>query len=288
MKKISYILLSSLITLSLISCSTNQNIDLNQVSALNQIQESKNLKYKVLSTGKELDSSTQKIIQEQCQNLSDKESKKRGIEMFTIPSNPIGLEISYGKDKAYILNYIGTPKETNMVNIEMRALYTPQNSDYVFNYSGPLTNTRNNPSKNDFQNQMRKKNTDAFDFELITGLPPSHVLDTYDKNLDVIDNVLRREYRPQKVAFATEDILIFAVYYKGELQGFYFDSHFNKVTLGERKYADMVMGTMIENDGTLTEQFALVGFNPKTKLNQEPQYTTITKEDINLIQIGEL
>lgn len=286
MKKISYTLLSSLITIFISSCSNpDNNNNLSQISSLGSV-EVKTIKHKIVSD-KQIDLSVQKIIQEQCQNLSDKESKKRGIEMFSIPSNPVGIELSYSKDKAYILNYIGTPKETNMVNIEMRALYTPKNSAYVFNYSGPLTNTKNNTSKNDFQNQMRKKNTDNFDFELITGLPPSHILDTFDRYLNTTEDVLKRNYRPQKINFSTEDALIFAVHYKGELKGFYFDSHFNRVTLGERKYADMIIGAMVDIDGTLSEQYTLVAFNPKTDIGKEPVYNFVEKDEINLIQMGE-
>ncbi|MFN8674179.1 MAG: hypothetical protein U0457_19115 [Candidatus Sericytochromatia bacterium] len=227
------------------------------------------------------------LTKKEAQEMSDKESKRRGVEFFDIPDNPIGLKLTYDNKDAYILSYIGTPKTTDAVNVEIKALYSENSKAYSLNYSGPLTNTEKFKVKKEIPLKLSKKST-GIEFELIQGLPPELLLRSFEDFTENLKNTLKMVYRPQKTTISEDDVFIYAIHNNGELQGFFFESHANKVVLGERKYADMQIGVFINNQGEILSNYTLVAFNPKVKVNSKPNYTYFSENNINFVQMGEL
>lgn len=291
MKKISLALCTLLSIITTYSCA-NQSYPINNEKNIEKAQvlstKAAGVKFKFVKSDKIAPEIITSTLAEG-QKIADKESKKRDIDYFNLPKNPVGLEISTDKKLAYILNYIGTSKNTNELNIEMRTFYTPEKADFAFNYSGPVTNSRvKKVAKNERFLAGKKLKNSELEFELITGLPPEYIINTYERYTDNLKNTLDKIYDPKTINFSFEDVLIFAIHYNQEVIGFYFDSHFNKLVLGERKYADLTIGAIVSIDNELKAQYALVGFNPKTELNKDPVYKIINEDNLLIVSLGEL
>lgn len=288
-KKFNKIVSMAVLSVFSVSCSTNQ-VTNNPVQQA-QISNSKTsaISFKLIKP-KDIPAEIIKTTYDVAKEMSDKESKRRGIDIFNLPKNPIGLEIASGTNKlGYILNYIGTSQNTEDVNVEVRAFHSEKSNSYSLNYSGPLTNTQRfavSKSQKPLINKSSKE--EGLSFELIMGLPPEHIINTFEEYTNSLNENLKRFYQPQKINISFEDVFIYAIHNNGEVIGFFFESHGNKVILGERKYADMQIGLMVASDNTIKGNYSLVEFNPKTKINQEPVYKYLSQGDVNLIQLGEL
>lgn len=223
------------------------------------------------------------VTQKDAQKASDKSSKIRGIDYFDIHKNPVALEFNFNNEKAYLINYLGTSKNTEDLNIEFRSFYTGSEIDYNFNYSGPITlsNTKNIEKGN---TKLSKKST--IKFELITGMPPEYIVNTFE-------NYIERELKPvikmvyKRDITISDDVFPYAVYQNNDIKGFLFLNNRNTLVLGERKYADMQLATFIDSENNVVGKMALIGFNPKTKLNTPPKYEIKNIDNLNLVEFGD-
>lgn len=280
--------------LLILTFSCSQETVVNNSSVIQPVQifssNSSDLNFKLIKND-EIPTDIFKITYAQMKDLSDKESKRRGIDLFNLPKNPIGLEITSGTNKlGYILNYIGTSQNTEDVNIEARALYSPQSSAYSLNYSGPITNSNVKLAKKDNKSPLLKSinKDEGLTFELIQGLPSEEIVNTFSNYIDDLTNNLKKNYNPQTINISSDDVFIYAIHFNGAVTGFFFESHANKVILGDRKYADLQVGVFVSSDNKIKGNYSLVEFNPKTKVNSDPVYKSISKGSVNMIQLGEL
>ncbi|MEK7432665.1 MAG: hypothetical protein AABZ74_06010 [Cyanobacteriota bacterium] len=283
MKKTALLLIS---VFTLISCTQKIDSPLiseTQISSVNKINESASI-----LKSENIPDEIKKLTQKEAKEMSDKESKRRGVDFFNIPNNPVGMKISYADKSAYILNYIGTSENTVDVNVEMKAFYSEDSKIYSLNYSGPITNTEKFKVKKEKNTLKTTKDEKGITFELIQGLPPEHIINTFSDYAEGLKEVLKMIYRPQKSTISEEDVFIYAIKYNGEVKGFFFESHANKVILGERKYADMQLGVFITNENKILQNYVIVAFNPKAKLNQNPSYKFFDEKGFNFIQLGDL
>jgi len=282
MKKYFSILLISFFSFS---CSTysNSNIDNN----ITQLSNNKQLDINLL-----MENIPENVIKESeniCQKAIDKASKLRGIDYFNLPKNPFALEIKKDNYKSYILNYIGTSKENKDLNIEVRSFVDSNNSvSYNFNYSGPLTlsNSRKTFGTYNLDPVISIKNT-GFSFELITGMPPEGITRIFEKELNNITSNLKKNYKLDKDIKIGEDILVYAIKFNDDLQGFFIQAYRNILSLGERKYADLQIFVTISNDYKIMNTYSIVAFNPKTELNKDPVYKIKIFNNLKIIEIGD-
>ncbi len=286
MKKIISSLSASLI---LVSCSsninTNQVIDTVNTSAKLTQKKKANIYFKFVKTP-EIPNNIIDVTQKEAQKASDRASKTRDIDYFDIHKNPIGLEISANNEKAYILNYLGTSKNTEELNIEFRSIYTKSQNDYNFNYSGPITLSRIK-NKNLEKGKINLNKNSSIRFELLTGMPPEYIVNRFE-------NYIERELKPSlKMIYkvdaniSDDDIFPYAVYNNDDIQGFFFLSSRGMVRLGDRKYADLQTGTFINTENEILAKYAVVGFNPKTKIGTQPKYEFKDIDNINIIETGD-
>lgn len=284
MKKLAFLFISCTLILS---CQ-NQNNQVDDISQNTSILSSFKNTGLNFSLAKPIDipSDVINFTKKEGKDFCDKESKIRGIEFFNLPNNPIGIKISNANKNAYILNYIGTPNTTTDVNVELKGFYSETSQIYSLNYTGPVTG--NEKFKKNKDSLKKSKSEVGVTFELIQGLPPQNILSSFNDYTEGLKNVLKMVYRPKEIKISEDDIFVYAIKLDGETKAFFFESHFNKVILGERKYADMQIGVAISNDNKIKADYSIVAFNPKTKLNQDPIYKFINETGLNLIQVGEL
>ncbi|GIW22966.1 MAG: hypothetical protein KatS3mg068_1973 [Candidatus Sericytochromatia bacterium] len=286
MKKIFSI--SFLSFLLLFSCSNyNNSNNLNNNSNVIAISNNKTLDIKLITEN--IPENIIKISQDVCQKAVDKASKLRGIDYFNLPKNPFALEITKENHKSYILNYIGTSKENIDLNVEVRSFIDSNNSvSYNFNYSGKMTlsNSRKTFGTYNLEPVISSKNL-GLSFELITGMPPEGITKTFERELYNITSDLKKNYRLDKDIKIGEDILVYAIKFNDELQGFFIQAYRNILSLGERKYADLQISITISNDYKILNTYSVVAFNPKTELNKDPVYKIKTFNNLKIIEVGD-
>lgn len=285
MKKLTLLLISCTLILS---CQSQNVLNDNTIknTSISSATKKTDLKFS-LAKPSDISKEVIELTQKDGKDFCDKESKKRGIDLFNLPTNPVGIKISNGDKNAYILNYIGTPDATADVNVELKSFYSENSQIYSLNYTGPITG--NEKFKKDKSIPLKlAKNEAGITFKLIQGLPPQSVLNSFSEYAEALKNVLKMVYRPQQTKISEEDIFVYAIKLDGEVKGFFFESHFNKVILGERKYADMQIGLLVSNEAEIQADYSIVAFNPKTKIKQNPIYKFIKENGINLVQLGEL
>lgn len=285
MKK-SFSILAIILTLS--SCSTNTNSIQNiseQTSISSKVSKS-DLKIKFVDT-KNIPNEVIDITQKEAQKASDKASKNRDIDYFDIHKNPVGLELTVANEKAYILNYFGTSKNTEDLNIEFRSMYTNSQNDYNFNYSGSITLSKSAKTTNLEKGKIKLNKKSSVRFELITGMPPEYIANTYENYLErQLKPALRTVYKVD-TNISSDDIFPYAVYANDQVQGFCFITNRGIVRLGDRKYADLQTVTFISTENQIDAKYAVVAFNPKTKIGVAPKYEFKEISDINIVETGE-
>ena len=287
MKKIIKLSLATLFPIITLSCNSVQT-NLKSESTTKISNKNPGISFKFLKPeqiSKEVITSTVT----EAQKLADKASKARDIDFFNLPQNPVGLELKNHEDSAYILNYIGTSKNTPDLSIEMRAFFTPDGNIFSFNYSGPVTlsGKKNFMPEKSFLKSKNKGSGPSF--ELITGLPQEYIVNAYENYLERnIKDVIKQLYRPQNIKFDSENVFIYAVHNGAQLDSFFFESHHNFIILGERKYADLQIGIAISTEAEIKSNYMIVGFNPKTPLNTQPEYEYKKIDGVNVVQLGEL
>lgn len=229
----------------------------------------------------ELPAALSRDVQPQAQLLADEASKRRGIDYFNLHSNPIGMRIG----DAYVLSFLGTSKERTELNIEMRAFYTPQQLDFGYNYSGPVTLAgRQAPIAPFF-----KPKSAALSFELIFGLPGNGVAEAYGDYLDALAGALKQRYQAKPFNF-DDTPTVLAVKQNGEALAFLFTNQGNRLVLGDRKYADVQSVALFSTDAMMLNAYTLVGFNQKTPSpSSAPTYDYQQLRGLGLLaQFGEL
>jgi hypothetical protein len=278
----------SLALLLVFSCSNSQNnITYNNLNSLaNSISNSLVINF---VTSDNIPKDIIGISDNICQKAVDKASKLRGIDYFNLPKNPFGLEIKKDNYKSYILNYIGTSKENVDLNVEVRSFIDSKNNvSYNFNYSGEMTlsNSRKTFGTYNLDPVISIQNT-GLSFELITGTPPEGITKTFEREVNNILSNLKKNYRLDKDIKIGEDILVYAIKYNNELEGFFIQAYRNILSLGERKYADLQIAITISKKYYVLNRYSIVAFNPKTELNKDPVYKFKNFNDLKIIEIGD-
>lgn len=283
MKKKISLLLPLIILAS--SCSNNQiNDNYEQINQVNSLSKkiSKNININFLDT-KSIPSEIIDITQKDSQKASDKASKARGIDYFDIHKNPVALEFNFNNEKAYLLNYLGTSKNTEDLNIEFRSFYTNSEIGYNFNYSGPITISK---TKDIEKGANKLSKNSSIKFELITGMPPEYIVNS-------LDEYLERQLKPSlKMIYKvdtniSDDIFPYAINVNNETKGFLFLISKSILRLGDRKYADVQLATFISNENEVSGKLVLIGFNPKTKISTQPKYDIKKIDDLNIVEFGD-
>jgi hypothetical protein len=215
------------------------------------------------------------------QKASDEASRKKGLDVFTVHANPVGLRLGTGPQAAYILSFLGTSQERNDLNYEARALVAGGKVTLTSNYSGPGTLSaaveRTLPS-------VQTANAD-FRFELLMGLPGNGVTDVYERHMDRLASHLTRRFQARPFQF-NEDCLVFAVHQGEQLAGFLFTHQRNRLVLGERKDADVQSVVMLSPEADILGGYTLVGFNEKTASpTTPPAYTWESERGLGMIGI---
>lgn len=194
-------------------------------------------------------------VQPQAQQLADEASKRRDIDYFNLHANPVGMRIG----DAYVLSFLGTSKERTDLNIEMRAFYSPQELDFGYNYSGPVTQAGRQLPVMPFL----KAQSPALNFELIFGLPGNGVSEAYGEYMDALAGKIRQRYQTKPFNF-DDTPTVLAVKQNGEAIAFLFTNQGNRLILGDRKYADVQSVALFSTEAQLLNAYTLVGFNEKT------------------------
>lgn len=219
----------------------------------------------------------------QAQDYADEVSRRRGIDFFRLHPNPVGIKLTVGNDSSFVLSFLGTSKDRNDLNLELRTLGTGS-PGMSLNYSGPVTLSRNN-----LQAESRQAAVGTFGFELVTGLPGQGVTEAYEAYMEGLGEYLRARYQARPFAF-DDGPLVYAIHYGGALQGFVFLNQGNRLILGERKYADVQSVALFSPQRKLLAAYTLIGFNPKTtQAEVDPVWQSESDARFgSLVQFGEL
>lgn len=193
---------------------------------------------------------------------ADAASKRRGIDTFALPGNPVGLEIGQGADAADVLSFVGTAVHDGDLNVELRAFLAGGHEAITMNYTGETTQSRAAKAAPlvDFTPTRDDAGTS---FELITGTPGNGVADEYSDYMDHLADNLSQRFGGDPVTWDDTPI-VFAVHQHGEVTGFVLTNQGNQLVLGENKYADVQNVACFTADADLAAAYTIVGFNRKT------------------------
>jgi hypothetical protein len=218
------------------------------------------------------------------QRNADDASRRRKIEFFTLHANPVGLKLSVGADDAHVLSFLGTAKTRTDLNIEMRALTGDQAMASTYNYTGPLTLGR---AMAPGTQRATPQRGNGFAFDLLLSSPPAHVDEAYGRLMARLAKHLADRYdaRPTNLL---EDVTPFTIERAEGSLGYVFCSQRNTLVLGDRKYADVQVVTVMGRDGALLAGYTLVGFNEKTQGLNAPTYRVHDDAPLPLFEFGDL
>lgn len=223
------------------------------------------------------------LLTGQAQAYADEISKRREIDFFRLHPRPVGLRLGFGTATSWLLSYLGTSRERQDLNLELRVVGS-DSPGMNLNYSGPVTLGRTSARPD-----VRAGGASDWRFELITGLPGEGVIEAYEAYAEGLAQYLRSRYQARPFSF-DDGPLVYAIHVGGQLQGFAFFNQGNRLILGERKYADVQSVAVISSQRKLLGAYTLIGFNPKTAgPDQEPAYQVETDSRFGeLVQFGEL
>jgi hypothetical protein len=185
------------------------------------------------------------------QRAADEASRRRQIDFFKLPANPVGLQVG----SAHVLSFVGTALHDEDLNIELRALVSGTNVGVTMNYSGPTTLGRGS-----FAPSLEA--ADETTFELITGLPGNGIEEDYADYLEHLQEYLAQRYNGQPFTF-DDAPLVFAVHQGEAVTGFVLMDQGNRLVLGDRKYADVQAVACYTAQAKLAAAYVVVGFNRK-------------------------
>lgn len=207
------------------------------------------------------------------QKTADDASRRRGIDFFTLHDNPIGLRIGQGEGAAHVLTFLGTAKERKDLNVELRAFQAGASQGFHLNYSGPVTLglAADEP-------KIQAPRGGGTRFELIYGLPGNGVTEAYEFFMNRFAEQLTRRYQARPFAFDDGPIVL-AVHQNETLLGFVFTNQGAKLTLGDRKYADVQQVAYVSAGAEILASYTVIGFNPKTAAPGERPAYRLTVDD---------
>lgn len=192
------------------------------------------------------------------QAAADEASKRRQIDYFALPTNPLGLRIGTDASAVWVLSFLGTSKQDADLNIELRAFVAGSQVGTSLDYSGQTTQSRRLGL---FLPGVTADEPPSF--ELLTGLPGNGIADEYSDYLDHLGEQLVDQYQAQP--FHWDDTpMVFAVHQHGSVTGYVFTDQGNQLVVGDNKYADVQSVAWVGADGNLTASYTIVGFNRKT------------------------
>jgi hypothetical protein len=223
----------------------------------------------------------------QAQRAADDASRRRGIDFFQLHDNPIGLQVKAGTDTAHVVSFLGTSKDRNDLNVELRTVSGSTGEPaIVMNYSGPVTLGRAEKAQ---ATASRVTRTNGLRVDLLTGLPGNGVSDAYGDYLDHWAVRLQQRFSARPFQF-DDTPLVFALTRSGEPVAYVFCNQGSRLVLGERKYADVQAVTALAPNGDWLGGYTLVGFNAKTaNAGKNPVYRLETDDRFGtLAQFGEL
>jgi hypothetical protein len=156
-----------------------------------------------------------------------------------------------------VLNFLGTSKNRNDLNIEMRALLAPGQFAVSHNYSGPVTlNKATRPA-------LAPARGTGLSFELLMGVPGNGVDDAYVDFMTHLEQRLVQQYQARPFSF-DDGPFIFAVHDGDAVTGYVITNQGNRLVLGDRKYADVQSVVVLSDQAEVLAAYTLIGFNPKT------------------------
>jgi hypothetical protein len=191
------------------------------------------------------------------QQAADAASRRRGIDLFLLHDNPIGLQLRSGGETAHVLSFLGTSRERHTLNVELRALVGAGKPGFIMNYSGPITQGRAETA------MPAVSRSGGLQFELLTGLPGGGVTDAYGDYLEHWAERLQQRFGARDFAF-DDTPLVFALDHGEGPEAFVFCNQRSRLVLGDRKYADVQTVTALGADGRWLGGYTLVGWNAKT------------------------
>ena len=190
------------------------------------------------------------------QKTADDASRKRKIDFFQLHDAPVGIRLGAGADAAHVLSFLGTSKNRNDLNIELRALIASGQLAVSHNYSGPVTLGK-------ATRPAIAPRRGGLSFELLMGIPGDGVDEAYEDYMNHLGDRLAQQYQARP--FAWDDApLIFAVHDGDAVPAFVFTNQGNRLVLGDRKYADVQNVVVVSDEAEVLAAYTLIGFNPKT------------------------
>lgn len=216
------------------------------------------------------------------QKAADDASRKRKIDFFKLHDAPVGIHLGSGESASYVLSFLGTAKQTEDLNIELRALVAGPQLGLSYNYSGPVTLGRATPAN-------VRPTRGGLSFELLMGVPGDGVDEAYSDFMTHLQDRLARQYQARP--FTWDDApIIYAVHEGDAVTGYVFTNQGNRLVLGDRKYADVQSVVVVSTEAEVAAAYTLIGFNPKTTgANGQINYRFEQDEDFGtLVEFGEL
>jgi hypothetical protein len=220
------------------------------------------------------------------QKAADDASRRRGIDFFRLHGNPIGLQLRAGAETAHVVSFLGTSRERNGLNVELRALVGAGQPAFVMNYTGPVTQGRPVPTASATPQPGREA---GLRFEFLTGLPGGGVTEAYEDYLNHWGERLQVRFQARPFQF-DDGPLVFAMVRAGEPLGYVFCNQGSRLVLGDRKDADVQAVTAFAVDGRMLGGYTLLGFNAKTAgAGTDPTYRIETDSRFGTLALfGEL
>lgn len=197
------------------------------------------------------------------QAAADEASKRRGIDYFALPNDPVGLEIGSGDGAGHVLSFVGTSKTDVDLNIELRALVAGSHVGVTMNYSGQTTQSRARLAV-PAPSVPSVRDAESTSFELITGVPGNGVADEYSDYIDHLAENLAERFQARPFSFDDTPI-VFAIHQGDAVTGFVLTNQGNQMVLGEQKYADVQNVACYTAKAELAAAYTIIGFNRKTK-----------------------
>lgn len=218
------------------------------------------------------------------QRHADDMSRRRQIDFFALHANPVGLKFQVGAESTYLLSLLGTAKTRTDLNIEMRALLGDQAMGLTANYTGPATLARTKAETT--RASLKADGVGRFAFDLFVSTVPAHIDEAHSRLTDRMARHLSDRYdaRPFEIG---ADALAFSVEHDGATVGYVICDQRDQLVLGDRKYADVQMVTVLGLDGDVLAGYSLVGFNEKTQGMNAPVYRVHEDAPLPIFEFGD-
>jgi len=141
------------------------------------------------------------------QRAADDTSRRRKIDFFGLHDNPVGVQLSWGDDAAYVLNFLGTARTRNDLNLEMRTLVGERAMGSTMNYTGTATLSRTQPT---VTSPAAKARGNGFEFDLLLSSVPAHIDEAYGTAMTRLAKHLSDRYDARPIDLFG-DVTVFTV-----------------------------------------------------------------------------